>query len=108
VTPDAVFAASSPKESADGGNLYALDRDTGEAAWCTYVGARAVNAPAATADTVFVPTQNAVEARAADGGDLRWRYAPPDGSRTFQAAAVVDGLLVTGTELGSVLAFADA
>lgn len=108
VAPDAVFAASSPMESEDGGNLYALDRDTGEPTWCTYVGARAVDAPAVAGDTAFVPTQKAVEARAVDGGDLRWRYVPPDGPWVFQAAAVVDGLLVTGTETGRVHAFVEA
>lgn len=108
VTPDAVFAASSPKESEDGGNLYALDRETGEPNWCTYLGFKGVDSPAATGDTVFVPTENAVEARAAEDGDLRWRYGTSGEFTEFRAPAVADGHLLVGTHDGSVFAFAEA
>lgn len=107
VTPDTVFVGSSPLESEDGGNLYALDRDTGDLLWCTYIGFRVVNPPVATANTVFVPTENAVEARAAESGELRWRYGTPDDFTVFQASAVTDGLLITGSEDGIIFAFAE-
>lgn len=107
VTPDAVFAASSPMESEDGGNLYALDRGTGEPDWCTHLGFKTVSSPVATGETVFVTTENVVEARAADGGDLRWRYGTPEEFTQFQAPAVADGHLLVGSGEGAVFAFAE-
>lgn len=105
VTPNVVLAASQPKESRDGGNLYALDRETGEPKWCTFLGFLAVDSPAVAGDTVFVTTDDVIEARELGSGDLRWRYGEESGS--LHAPAVTDGRLVVGTEAGDVLTFVD-
>ena len=106
VTPEYVFAASAPTEGSDGGNVYALDRATGEPVWCRFLGHSTVDTPAATEDTVFLATEKVVEARNADSGDVRWRYAVND-STYFRNPAVVSGVCYVATESGDLYAFAE-
>ncbi|MFB6122916.1 MAG: PQQ-binding-like beta-propeller repeat protein [Haloferacaceae archaeon] len=107
VTPDAVYAGSSPLEGRDGGNLYALDPATGDPLWCSFLGFASVAAPAATPDTVFVPQSDGLlQARERAERGVRWQFF--ERSAWFSAAAAVDGALFVGTEDGRCYAFGDA
>lgn len=107
VAPETVYAATSPTEGIDGGNLYALDADSGTLRWCAYLGTESVGPPAVTSETVFVPrSEGLLQARSADDGALVWQFYERDAD--FRSAAVVGNALFVGTGFGRLYAFAEA
>lgn len=100
VTPDRVYAPTAPAEGRDGGNLYALDRVTGEPVWCSHLGFTEVAPPAATDDRVFVATGDGlVQARDREGAVL-WSFRPGGQLATL---AVAGETLIVGSRDGRAL-----
>jgi outer membrane protein assembly factor BamB len=109
VAPDHVVAAGSPTEG-DGGNQYVVDRTSGEAGWCRYLGYESLADPAVTDVTAFQGAEGTLSARSLADGTLRWRLAETvtgDLGRPFGTPALVDGALYVGSGDGIVVALTE-
>lgn len=104
---DGVFVGSEPTEGYDGGNLYALDPESGGLRWCSYLGAERVGSPAVTDGMVFVPrSSELLQARTVDEGSLDWQFYEEYAG--FDHIAVGGGTVFAGTTDGGLYAFDSA
>jgi len=107
VLDDSVYAAS------NNGNVYALDRETGEERWRFATGGAILASPAAAGDLVYAASMDGnVYALDAATGEERWRVAlgsdDPDTPGGFTGSpAIVEDTLYVANESG-VLAALDA
>jgi outer membrane protein assembly factor BamB len=87
------------------GEFYALDLATGGIIWTLNVGSPISAAPAYSDGLVFFGTQNPGEIYAVDAstGLIDWQYEAPPGAAVNSSAAVVNGMVISGSSDGSLL-----
>lgn len=76
------------------GEVFAVDRSTGERAWRTDIGATRMNGMAAATDGVYVGGSD-VTALDADGS-VRWKYPIPGAGGGYGAPIVIDDVVFVG------------
>lgn len=93
------------RTEAGGGNVYAVDRESGERLWCDSLGFRGPPVTAVAGDAAYVAAGELVQARSLDDGSVRWTHLS-DG-REYASLAVADGVVFAGARRGRVDAFVE-
>ncbi len=88
--------------SAEDGQVYALDRPTGRTKWKRDTGGLPTSAVIAR-DTVLVSVDGALQALALQDGTPRWSHEVSD---HIAAPAIISGMVVIGSEDGTLVALA--
>lgn len=104
VTDTGVFAGSTTTEGG-GGNIYRLDRDSGDHDWCRSLGDRDASATVVAGDTLLVAGSDVVQARAPEDGTIRWTHQEDHG--WYTGLAVAGSALYASGEFGVVDAFGE-
>lgn len=93
------------RTEAGGGNVYAVDRGSGERLWCASLGFRGPPVVAVAGDVAYVAAGELVQARHLDDGGVRWTYRDDD--REYGSLAVAGDALLAGARRGRVDAFVE-
>lgn len=93
------------RTEAGGGNVYAVDRESGARLWCGDLGFRGPPVAAVAGDAAYVAAGDLVQARGLDGGEVLWTHRDDD--RRYASLAVADGALLAGARRGRVDAFVE-